>query len=580
MLPSLPQFDPETDQRAAAVANQRAEYSLDRGFGGLPFPTQIPLREMPAPGYALEAAAWSARSAANIAAAQVQAMHRAPDGGPGARVQRLLERANDAFQRRVWGPSRDVRVPNWRERTPLSIADYHMFPLVPEPESLPRWAEDWWFARQRVAGCNPILIRSIDRVPDNVPLREADYARAIAGDSLAAALAERRLFVSDYAMLEGIEAGTGDGYRKWLYAPIALFALTPDRAQLLPVCIQCEQRPGPRAPLFFPWHGTAWLMARTVVQVSDSNHHGVVIHGVHTHMLMGLVSCCMRRSLAPSHPLTILLEPNLQFSYFIDSLTEKLFLPGGRTPTIQSVSEQGTIDLASWGYRSFDWTADSVPETFVRRGVADPSLLPDYPARDDLLAHYRILRRYVATYVQLYYASDEDVIADYELQAFVAALQDPAVGGLHGVGVDGRVQTIEALVEFLTQAIQRASSYHAAINYSVYPDMGFMPNMAMAQYAPAPHHQDHPWEDFVAMLPPRSEMYRQFNDVYVVGNLRVNTLGRYCPWHFADRRVRPLVASFRAELEQLEFEIGERNASAPAPYEILLPSRVTASVHI
>src|SRR5690606_10563667 len=99
------------------------------------------------------------------------------------------------------------------------------------------------------------------------------------------------------------------------------------------------------------------------------------------------------------------------------------------------------------------------------------SLLPDYPARDDLLAHYRILRRYVATYVQLYYASDEDVIADYELQAFVAALQDPAVGGLHGVGVDGRVQTIEALVEFLTQAIQRASSYHAAINYSVYPDM-------------------------------------------------------------------------------------------------------------
>ncbi|MEM1416269.1 MAG: lipoxygenase family protein, partial [Myxococcota bacterium] len=452
-----------------------------------------------------------------------------------------------------------------------------IFPLVREPAALNRWKSDAWFARERVAGTNPILLARASRVPENVPLKAEEYARAMPGDTLDAALAEGRLFVLDHGMLEGISAGVTDGFRKYLDAPISIFALPRDRTRLLPVCIQCRQVPD--GPLFFPWHGTAWLMARTCVQVADSCYHGVVQHGTHCHMMMGVLSVLMHRTLAPTHPLSVLLRPNLEMSLFVDSLTEKLFEPGGRTPTIQSFDEWGTLKLARWAYGTFDWTADGVPERFVRRGVMD-DVLPFYPARDDLIAHERVLRRFVRAYVRLYYGSDGDVEGDPELQAFIRALGDDAQGGMRGIGEDGAVVTPAALETFLVQAIQRASSYHAVINYSVFDAMGFAPNMPMAQFGPSPRSTEHAYEDFLAMLPPASERDRQFDDVFVVASLRANRLGHYRFEHFLDRRVRPLVREFQAELAELEFAIEQRNDALDCGYEVLLPSKVTASIHI
>ena len=155
-------------------------------------------------------------------------------------------------------------------------------------------------------------------------------------------------------------------------------------------------------------------------------------------------------------------------------------------------------------------------------------------------------------------------------------MQGPGVGGIKGIGVDGQIQTLDALIDFIAQAIWRATSYHAVINYSVYDAMGVMPNMPMAQYAPPPRHREHPWEDFLAMLPPRMEMYRQFDDVFVVSSVRYNRLGEYELGYFADRRVRPIVDSFQQDLQQIEFDIRERNRwDRRAPYEILVPSNVT-----
>lgn len=127
----------------------------------------------------------------------------------------------------------------------------------------------------------------------------------------------------------------------------------------------------------------------------------------------------------------------------------------------------------------------------------------------------------------------------------------------------------------------RATSYHGVINYSVHDAMGIRPNMPMAQYAPPPRHRDHPWEDFRGMLPPRMEMYRQFDHAYVVSSVRYNEIGEYDIGYFADRRVRPIVDAFQQDLQQIEFDIKERNRwDRRAPYDILLPSKVTASIHI
>ena len=79
MLPSLPQSDPEPDERAAGVAVARAKYQLNRDFGDLPFPTNVPRQEGPPAYYLLETAKWTAKCKANIAAADAEAMQRSPD---------------------------------------------------------------------------------------------------------------------------------------------------------------------------------------------------------------------------------------------------------------------------------------------------------------------------------------------------------------------------------------------------------------------------------------------------------------------------------------------------------------------
>ncbi|MEO0324437.1 MAG: lipoxygenase family protein [Myxococcota bacterium] len=577
--PCLPQGDPEPEDRAAGIARARAGIALSRRFAGLPFPDRVPGWAKPGPRFLAEAGRWSALAAANLAAAEARALATDANASPSDLLRRAKRALFVRVQETLNGTSPARRIAGWQERTPLATSAYRIFPLVPEPQALNRWRSDLWFARERVAGANPVMLEGVERLPAHVTLRPGDYARAMDGDTLDAALAERRLFQCDHGMLSGIEAGITDGNRKFLEAPWSLYALPRDRSALRPLAIQCTQAPTP-GPLFFPWHGTAWRMARTVVQVSDSNLHGVVEHGVHCHLVMGLVAVCLHRSLARRHPLSVLLLPHLELTLNVDHLTEGLYAPGGRTPTIQSVSERGTLTLARWAYRSFDWSADAVPERFVARRVS-ADVLPHYPARDDLEAHGTVLRAFVRAYVRIYYASDGDVAGDGELQDFVRRLGDPDEGGLRGLG---EVATVDALETFLVRAIQRATSYHAAINYSVYDAMGYAPNMPMAQFGPGPRHTDHPEEDFLAMLPPAAERDRQFNDVFVVAQLRANRLGHYPLEHFQDRRVRPLVRDFREALAELEHRIAMRNArteaAGGAPYTVLLPSRVTASVHV
>jgi arachidonate 15-lipoxygenase len=376
-----------------------------------------------------------------------------------------------------------------------------------------------------------------------------------------------------------------EGWRKWLYPTISLYALTPDRKRLLPVCIQCKQRPHKDNPLLLPTHGWAWRMAKAIVQSADSNYHGVVEHGTLCHIVMAATATVMHRTLADTHPLHVLLRHNMRYTEPLDLLTKKLFEPGGRTPTIQSPTVDGTLELARRGLRDFDWTLRSPPHEFADRGVDDHEVLPRYPYRDDTMPQWRAIVRFAHAYVKLYYGSNRDVAEDRELQQFIADLSSPYAGNMKGIGgagkTEGDVKTVGALGQFIAQIIWRATSYHAVINYSVWPSQGFIPNCPMAIFAPAPT-KTHGYgkEDFEALLPPRVTAFKQFDDVYVVGHLQLDKMGRYPLESFEDRRARPLISGLEAELVQEEYAIEERNENRPAPYTILLPSKVPNSVYI
>src|SRR5262249_44803443 len=118
---------------------------------------------------------------------------------------------------------------------------------------LPPIAKDYQidavFAEMRVAGPNPVMLRRVARPDDRFPVTEHDYQLAVPGDTLGAAGQEGRLYLADYQMLEHVENGRFPDAQKYLYAPLALFAVPPGQTKLVPVAVQCRQAPGPDNPV-------------------------------------------------------------------------------------------------------------------------------------------------------------------------------------------------------------------------------------------------------------------------------------------------------------------------------------------
>ncbi|WP_233261317.1 lipoxygenase family protein [Vitiosangium sp. GDMCC 1.1324] len=148
--------------------------------------------------------------------------------------------------------------------------------------------------------------------PDSrFPVTEAQF-RSVMGedDSLEVAGKEGRLYLADYQVLEGAQAGTYPT-QKYFTSPLALFAVpkagSPDRL-LRAVAIQCTQQPGASNPIFTPKDGLGWQVARLFVQVADGYYHEMISHLGLTHLLVEAFVMATVRQLVPEHPLNVLLE--------------------------------------------------------------------------------------------------------------------------------------------------------------------------------------------------------------------------------------------------------------------------------
>ena len=168
-----------------------------------------------------------------------------------------------------------------------SIEAYRdLFQTLPVPGIAYTFQDDDQFARLRVAGPNPMLIRGIESLPDKFPVTAAQYAAVMGDDNLADALANGRVFICDYKDLEVLVAGVWKGRAKYVYRPMALFAVPPGGSSLKPVAIQCGQDPG-QYPVMTPSVAASekwgWEMAKFVVQVADCNYHELFVHLAGTH---------------------------------------------------------------------------------------------------------------------------------------------------------------------------------------------------------------------------------------------------------------------------------------------------------
>lgn len=475
----------------------------------------------------------------------------------------------------------------------LALEEYTaLFQTLPLPAVAHQLIDDESFARLRVAGPNPMLIKGIKQLPANFPLTPEQYQSVMgAEDNIALAASAHRLYLIDYAELAFLaeKPGTTDGITKYVFAPIALFALPKQGGALRPVAIQCGQDPA-HNPLFFPakqstGKGWGWQMAKFVVQVAECNYHELFVHLARTHLLMEAFAVASHRHLANIHPLNILLVPHCLGTLFINNAAaQRLISPGSPIDHFFGAPIERSQQAAGDDRLKFDFYAKMLPQDLADRAVDNPKWLPDYPYRDDALLVWGAIENWVKSYIDVYYMDDAAVVGDTELRAWAQALM--AEGKIKGfVEIKSRTQ----LLSVLTMIIFTSTAQHAAVNFTQRPFMTYAPELTGAGWKNAPAKQDRSTEQqWLNMMPPVKLALEQLSILTLLGSVYFRPLGDYRSNHFPYRewfedsaitKTNGPLAQFQKELSQVQSVITARN-NKRIGYNFLLPSKIPNSINI
>lgn len=526
---------------------------------------------------------------------------------------------------------------------PRSLRDYEdYFTAISPPEmlSLPRepwmglgrcadqepWSQDWFLGYMQIGGFNttqlcgvvadePSNDRQTVRLDDlrrKFPLSDSVFGQVIGDRSatLESAAKLGRLYVVDLSQMEGIAAGDFHGDPRYVTAPIALFYWNPTPSgpfppsgAMQPIGIQLSQHPDEAsAPIFTPVGvggetpqldpgGQKWRLAKYFLNNAVAIQHETVAHLGDAHLTIEPMVIATHRTLPESHPLFALLWPHFRFTLSINnSAFHSLIVPGGVVASVLGTSIEGSMEMVREAHLKWQFDDHLPDRLFTLRGV-DDSRLPEFPFRDDTLLVWTAIRKFVGTYLSIYYADDAAVAADPELQDWVRELTAPdgaAVRGMRGLDYSGehpRIERLSYLGDVVAMIIYTASARHASVNYAQFPLMAFPPSVSGGAYQPPPTRDDTVDEARVlATMPPIDVALYQASFSYLLSAVQYDKLGHYTrnerrPY-FKDKRVAPAVVTFQADLAAAEAIIRKRNESRPMPYENQIPSQIPNSISI
>ncbi|KAJ7299938.1 hypothetical protein O6H91_03G017000 [Diphasiastrum complanatum] len=370
------------------------------------------------------------------------------------------------------------------------------------------WITDEEFARQVLAGLNPLTIRSLKVFPPTSVLDPATYGpqtSAIAashlgpqleGLTLQQALDQDKLFIVDYhdlylLYLTKINAQSGTK----TYASRTIFFLTAE-GTLKPVAIELTLPPSNSTSASSlsrvftpPLSGSKdwlWELAKVHIASSDCVYHQLVSHWLTTHAVIEPFIIATHRQLSALHPVNIFLLPHFKNTMAINSLARKLLINAGGVIESTFATGRYSMEFSLAAYRE-SWRFDQQGLTgdLIARGIAvpDPSakyglrlLIADYPFAVDGLDIWDATEKCVQDYVDIYYKDDAAVLADPELQLWWSEAINVGHADKKAEQWWPQASTKSDLVGILTTIIWIASAHHAAVNFGQYAYAGYMPN--------------------------------------------------------------------------------------------------------
>ncbi len=479
----------------------------------------------------------------------------------------------------------------------LSTEHYQqLFKTLKLPRIASKIKEDQSFANLRLAGPNPMLLKNVTQLPSHFPLSNDMVKHLFIGhDNLEKALEDQRIFIIDYKSLDDLTEQTGafQSRKKSLSAPIAAFMLNMNRQHFIPIAIQLTQDPT-NGPIFTPpCHDETdylWQYAKNCVNYADANYHELILHLGRTHLIAEAFAIATHRQLPFCHPINRLLLPHFEGTLFINAeLESNLMAAHGPIANIFAGQITASQQAAVKNRLSFDFSGSYLPNELSRRGIFDPQILPCFPYRDDGLKIWHAIAQWSENYVYLYYESDDEVLADSEIQAWHNEVL--SLGKIHNIPT---LTNRHILSEVLTMIIFTCSAQHAAINFPQRNLMSFSPIISGALWdkPPSSANDEIAW---LKTLPPIVIALEQQMMLTLLGSIHYRKLGEYKDKHFPykawfkDKKITEAngpLTQFQNQLLRIENDIKTaiiaRQSYYPdsEPYDYLLPSTIPCSINI
>jgi arachidonate 15-lipoxygenase len=463
------------------------------------------------------------------------------------------------------------------------------------------------FVRQRLAGANPMVIRRVQAVDAGLIQALASQTYKLANGNvidLLKSAGENRLFIADYPLFKDLQV-TDLQSGKYLGSPTAIFyrherGLEPVLIELLKGRVVTPSITGNEAD--------DWAKAKLYFQSADANHHELISHFCYTHAAMEAFAIATARQLPSNHPFSQLLSPHFRFLIAINYRANAVLLaPGSALDQLMAPTLETTLKLSHTAYRQKSFWYYSLLNDIELRGI-EPQLLPDFPYRDDALLLWEAIAKYTTRYLQQYYSDDKAVIQDTYLQAWADELGAPlntrpksdfpqipqwlppewiTLSGINPQELPthprvpgfAKIGSLQQLIDIATILVFTCGPQHAAINFSQFDYMTYVPNAPLATYS-------HPntTVSLDKLLPPLPKDLLQMQLTATSSGIRWGNLGSSDLIQFFDQSDRQILAQFQSDLRGIEGKIQVRNQQRFAEHNIdypyLLPSRIPNSINI
>ncbi|CAG7889522.1 unnamed protein product [Brassica rapa] len=408
----------------------------------------------------------------------------------------------------------------WEMFRELVRNDGERFLKFPLPDVLKQsrsaWRTDEEFAREMLAGLNPVVISRLKDFPpkskidsakygnQNSSIREEHIEPHMNGISVQEALEQNKLFILDHhdALMPYLTRINSTNTKT--YATRTLLLLQED-GTLKPLAIELSlphaqgESHGSVSKIFTPSEkgvdGTIWQLAKAYAAVNDSGYHQLISHWynrlcycfcrLQTHAVIEPFIIASNRQLSVVHPIYKLLHPHFRDTMNINALARHVLINSDGVLERTVFPSRYAMEMSSSIYKSWVFTDQALPKDLLKRGVAveDPSsdngvklLIEDYPFAVDGLEIWSAIKTWVTEYCSFYYKNDRTVQTDTEIQSWWTELRTEGHGDIQHESWWPSMQTRDDLIETCTIIIWIASALHAAVNFGQYPYAGFLPN--------------------------------------------------------------------------------------------------------